>query len=176
MFTSEKAMATQTSTLAWKIPWMEEPGRLQSMGLQKTGHDWVTSLSRFTFLHWRRNWQCTPVSLGNPRNGGAWWVAIYGVAQSQTRLKRLSSTSCSCYLLFNDHRKKKKCLLRLLLLSGSVVSDSLWPHGLQHARLPCPSPSPRTCSNWCPLSRWCHPTISSSVTPVSSGLQSFVLR
>ena len=53
------------------------------------------------------------------------------------------------------------------------VSDSLQPHGLQHARLPCPSPSPRVCSNSCPLGQWCHPTISSSVTPVSSCPQSF---
>ena len=53
------------------------------------------------------------------------------------------------------------------------MSDSLWPHGLQHARLPCPSPSPGACSNSCPLNRWCHPTISSSVTPFSSCLQSF---
>ena len=50
---------------------------------------------------------------------------------------------------------------------------TLRPHGLQHARLPCPSPTPRTCSNSCPLSRWCHPTISSSVIPFSSCLQSF---
>ena len=57
--------------------------------------------------------------------------------------------------------------------SCSVVSDSLWPHGLQHARLPCPSPSPRTCTNSCPSSRWCHPTISSSVIPFSSCLQCF---
>ena len=57
--------------------------------------------------------------------------------------------------------------------SCSVVSDSLWPHGLQHARLPCPSPTPGACSNSCLLSRWCHPTISSSVIPVSSCLQSF---
>ena len=57
--------------------------------------------------------------------------------------------------------------------SHSVVSDSLWPHGLQHARLPCPSPTPWAYSNSCPLSRWCHPTISSSVVPFSSRLQSF---
>ena len=57
--------------------------------------------------------------------------------------------------------------------SGSVMSDSLRPHGLQHARLPCPSPAPRACSNSCPLSQWCHPTISSSVNPLSSCLQSF---
>ena len=57
--------------------------------------------------------------------------------------------------------------------SCSVVSDSLWPHGLQHVRLPCPSPTPRACSNSCPSSRWCHPTISSSIVPFSSCLQSF---
>ena len=55
----------------------------------------------------------------------------------------------------------------------SVVSNSLWPNGLQHTRLPYPSPTPETCSNSCLLSRWCHPTISSSVVPLSSCLQSF---
>ena len=58
-------------------------------------------------------------------------------------------------------------------LSRSVVSDSLWPHGLQYARLPCPSPTPRVYSNSCPLSRWCHPTTSSSAVPFSSCPQSF---
>ena len=69
---------------------------------------------------------------------------------------------------------------RLLLLtcsvsqfSRSVVSNSLQPHGLQHARLPCPSPTPRAYSNSCPSSQWCHPTISSSIVPFSSCLQSF---
>ena len=57
--------------------------------------------------------------------------------------------------------------------SLSVMSYSLWPHGLQHARLPCPSPTPGVYSNSCPLSLWCHPTISSSVVPFSSPLQSF---
>ena len=57
--------------------------------------------------------------------------------------------------------------------SCSVVSYSLRPHGLQHARLPCPSPTPRACSNSCPLSRWYHPTIPSCVVPFSSRLQSF---
>ena len=57
--------------------------------------------------------------------------------------------------------------------SCSIVSDSFWPHGLQHARPPCPSPTPRVYSNSCSLSRWCHPTISSSVVPFSSCLQSF---
>ena len=57
--------------------------------------------------------------------------------------------------------------------SRSVVSHSLQPHGVQHARLPCPSPTPRAYSNSCPLKRWCHPTISSSVIPFSSRVQSF---
>ena len=58
------------------------------------------------------------------------------------------------------------------LFSCSVMSDSLWPHGLQHARLPCPSPSPWVCSDSCLSSQWCHPTISSSVVPFSSCFQS----
>ena len=62
---------------------------------------------------------------------------------------------------------------QLLLFSHSVVSDPLWPHGLQHTRLPCPSPSLRVCSNSCPLSQFCHPIISSSVIPFSSCLLSF---
>ena len=80
-------------------------------------------------------------------------------------------------------------LLRLFVMSGcwnllnafslvqfscSVMSDSLQPHGLQHARLPCPSPTPGACSNSCPSSRWCHPTISSSGIPFSSRLRSFL--
>ena len=63
--------------------------------------------------------------------------------------------------------------LTLLLFSHSVVSNSFWPHELQHTRLSCPSPSPRACSNSCPLNWWCHWNISSSVIPFSSCLQSF---
>ena len=59
----EKAMAPHSSTLAWKIPWAEELGRLQSMRSLRVGHDWATSLSLFTFTHWRRKWQPTPVFL-----------------------------------------------------------------------------------------------------------------
>ena len=61
----------------------------------------------------------------------------------------------------------------LVQFRRSVMSNSSWPHGLQHARLPCPSPTPKAYSNSCPLSWWCHPTISSSVVPFSSCLQSF---
>ena len=65
----EKAMAPHSSTLAWKIPWMEEPGGLQSVGSLRVGHDSVTSLSLFTFLHWRRKWQPTPVFLPGESQG-----------------------------------------------------------------------------------------------------------
>ena len=64
-------------------------------------------------------------------------------------------------------------LISLVQFSHSVVSYSLWPHGLQHSRPPCSSLTPRVYSNSCPLSRWCHPTTSSSVVPFSSCLQSF---
>ena len=87
-------MAPHSSTLAWKIPRTEEPGRLQSMGSLAVGHDWVTSLSLFTFMHWRRKWQPTPVFLpGESQGREASWAAICGVTQSRTRLKWLSSSS-----------------------------------------------------------------------------------
>ena len=91
------ATAAHSSALAWNIPWAEEPGGLQSMGLHRVGHDRATSLSLFTFLHWRRKWQLTPVFLPGESQGwgGAWWAAVYGVAQSRTRLKQLSSSSSS---------------------------------------------------------------------------------
>ena len=60
---SQCLMAPHSSTLAWKIPWAEEPGRLQSMGSLRVRHDWVTSFSLFTFMHWRRKWHPTPVLL-----------------------------------------------------------------------------------------------------------------
>ena len=108
-------------------------------------------------IPWRSTWQYS--YLENPMNRGAWQVAVNGLKKSQTRLKRLAHTMYA--------------FPTLLLFSHSVVSHSLQPHGQQHARLPCPSPSPGVCSNLCPLSQWCHPTISSSVIPCSSCLRSF---
>ena len=90
----EKAMAPHSSTLAWKIPWMEESGWLQSMGLRRVRHDWAIS---FDF-----SLSCLGEGNGNPlqcsclenlRDGGAWWAAIHGVTQSRTWLKWLSSNS-----------------------------------------------------------------------------------
>ena len=107
-------MATHSSILAWRSPWREEPGRLQSTGLQRVGHDWATSLlSIDLFL---------------------------------LQILKISDWKAEGSVLF----------------SGSVLSDSLRPHQLQHTRPPCPSPTPGLYSNPCPLSRWCHPTLSSS--------------
>ena len=87
-------MVPHSSTLAWKIPWMEELGRLQSMGSRRVGHDWATSLSLFTSCIGEGNGnplQCS--CLENPRDREACWAAVYGVTQGQTGLKRLSSSS-----------------------------------------------------------------------------------
>ena len=93
-WTAEKAMATHSSTLGWKIPWTEEPGRLQSMGSLRVG---MTER-----LHFHFSLSCTgdgngnPLQcscLENPGDGGAWWAPIYGVTQSRTLLKWLSSSS-----------------------------------------------------------------------------------
>ena len=82
----EKAMATHSSTLAWKLPWMEEPGGLQSMGLLRVGHDWATSLSLFTFMHCRRKWQPTPVFW--PGESRGWGILVgcrlWGRTESDT--------------------------------------------------------------------------------------------
>ena len=87
----EKAMAPHSSTLAWKIPWTEEPGRLQSMGLLRVGslrvgHDWATSFSLFTFMHWRRKWQPTPVFLPGESQGRGSLVGcpLWGRTESDT--------------------------------------------------------------------------------------------
>ena len=89
-----KAMAPHSSTLAWKIPWMEEPGRLQSMGSLRVGT--TEQLHSHFSLSCIREGNGNPLQyscLENPRDGGAWWAAIYEVTQSQTLLKRLSSSS-----------------------------------------------------------------------------------
>ena len=95
-------MATHSSTLAWKIPWAEEPGRLQSWGHEESD---TTGRLHFHFsLSGTGEGNGSPLQcacLENPRDGGAWWAAVCGVAQSRTRPKRLSSSS-SVYLLIQN--------------------------------------------------------------------------
>ena len=139
-------MAPHSSTLAWKIAWTEEPGRLPSMGSRRVGHDWVTSLSLSCIGEGIGNpLQCS--CLENPRDGGAWWAAIYGVAQSRTWLKWLSSsntvfiswTVCVCrhtdvpvYVFLSETIwKSKKEILQLLavVVSGRHNNKALRKHG-----------------------------------------------
>ena len=103
------------------------------------------------------------LEVGGRAQTKCWWFACHYVLQKSF----LTRTQC------NQLGKCGSEEFSSVFFSCSVMSDSLRPHGLQHARLPCPSPTPRACSNSCPLSQWCHPTISPSVIPFSSCLQSF---
>ena len=105
--------------------------------------------------------------LDNSMDRGTWWVTVHGVAKSMTWLSTHTHTHTHKYHYNPIHNSK------WIQFSHSVVSDSLWPHGLQHARFPCPSPTSGAYSNSCPLTQWCHPTISFSVIPFSSCLWSF---
>ena len=111
-------MAPHSSTLAWKIPWTEEPGGLQSIALRGVGHDWATSLSLFTFLHWRRKWQPTPMFLPG-ESQGRWSLVgccLWGHAESDTT-ERLSSSSSSS-------RFNLSMLLLMMVLAISCLSQS----------------------------------------------------
>ena len=135
-----------SSILAWKVPCTEELGRLLSRGLQRIEYSWTV--------------MCYKLQNTN-----------YEVSDSTYEIKAL--TFAFKIGLAPHTEGYNSCSWFLVLFSHSVVSNSSWPHGLQHARLPCSSPSPGACSNSCHSSQWCHPTISSSVAPFSCCLQSF---
>ena len=99
----EKTMAPHSSTLAWKIPWMEEPGRLQSMGLLRVEHGWVTSLSLFTFMHWRRKWQPTPVFLPGESQGQGSLVGCCLWGRTALDMTEWLSSSSSILRIFLLH-------------------------------------------------------------------------
>ena len=142
----EKEMATHSSIIAWEIPWTEEPNGLQSLGSQRGRHNWMTVSLLFvnsTVYHLLLS---------------SWYTA--------NLLNSLTNSNSSAINHLGFLCLKSFCCC-------SVIPDSLWPCGLQHARPPCPQPSLRVCSNSCPLSWWCHPNISPSVVPFSSCLQSF---
>ena len=103
-------------------------------------------------------------------NSGQWSLHgwIWSGLQMRSYIKTTESFQHQSQMAFSDQYRR-----RSVQFSHSVMSNSLWSHGLQHARLPCPSPTPGAYSNSCALSWWCHPTILSSVVPFSSHLQSF---
>ena len=148
-------MATHSSVLAWRIPGTGEPDGLPSMGSHRVGHDWsdlaaaavvfVTLVFKGTFSGMCVTQSCLTLYDLMALPGSS----VHGILQA-----------------------------RILEWDGVVVQSHsrAWlfrPHGLQHTRLPCPSPSPRVYSNSCSLSQWCHPTISSSAITFSSCLLSF---
>ena len=113
----EKAMAPHSTTLAWKIPWVEEAGRLQSMGSQRVGHNWAISLSLFTFMHWRRKWQPTPVFLPGDSQGrrslvgcrlwgcrvGHDWSDLAAVAVISISVRQISRSPKKFYSIFLNY-------------------------------------------------------------------------
>ena len=136
-------MAPHSSTLAWKIPWMEEPGRLQSMGsLIQTRLSNFTST--FTFMHWRR--EPTPVFLPGESQGQG---SLVGVRHNI----KVCWPGLQSQLRQNWGRSHFVAHIRSDQISHSVVSNSLPPHESQHARPPCPSPTPGVHSNSCPSSQ-----------------------
>ena len=114
-------MAPHSSTLAWKIPWTEEPGRLQSWGREES--DTTEQLPFHFSLSCIGEGNGSPLQcscLENPRDGRAWWAAVYGVAQSRTRLKRLSSSSSSI-----DKRRYLRLALSSVLVVVGVLVESV---------------------------------------------------
>ena len=148
-------MASHSSTLAWKIPWVEEPGRLQSMGSLRVRHDWATSLSLSTFMHWRRKWQSTPLFLPGESQGRRSLVGCspWGCTESDTteatqqrgqRAWTFNHMDCHSHL-WRGHRQLDRdfgcfCFILWVLVSSSPkqilgissleggLGDSMWQY------------------------------------------------
>ena len=118
---TEKAMAPHSSTLAWKIPWTEEPGRLQFMGSLRVGHDWVTSLSLSTFMHWRRKWQPTPVFLPGKSQGRGSLVGCRLWGRTE-----LDTTEVTWWRRSPFHRSKKNTTTTTWKISLRLYFWKLW--------------------------------------------------
>ena len=143
----------------WKRPWCWERLKAGGEGDNRECDGWMVSPTQ-----WKWVWESS---------AGWWWTGKPGVLQS-VGWKGVRQAWATELNQLKESRRSHMLQLRLgissVQFSCSVISDFLQPHGLQHARLPCPSSTPRACANSCPLSQWCHPTISSSVVPFSSCL------
>ena len=110
-------MAPHSRTLAWKIPWMEEPGRLLSMGLLRVRHDWGTSLSLFTFMHGRRKWQPTPVFLPGESQGWGSLVGFHLWGCTESDISNLAAAAATA--------------------AANHETSGLWLRALRHIHCPC---------------------------------------
>ena len=119
-----------SSTGAWKLPWTEEPGRLQSMGSRRVRHDWATSLSLFTFMHWRRKWQPTPVFLPGESQGRGNLVGcrLWGCTESDTT----EATSQQQQYGNTDHSTPRQTLISPV--SGVKSTRGIWNSNWEYRR------------------------------------------
>ena len=117
-------MAPHSSTLAWKILWMEEPGRLQSMGSLRVRHDWVISLWLFTFMHWRRKWQPTPVFLPGESHGQRSLVGCH--LWGRTELDTTSSSSSKSFIISTSWERDPRLLKSCLVAAERSFKKKLW--------------------------------------------------
>ena len=166
---SEKEMATHSSILAWRIPGMVEPGGLPSMGSHRVGHDW----SDLAAAAIARTWANNLISGPQIKKHEQCPLVIFKIWVLTILLGHNKYFYKIKWNLFNLNRKYRGLAFLLSYFSSvqfsrSVVSDSLRPHESQHARPPCPSPTPGVHPDSHPSSQWCHPAISSSVVPFSS--------
>ena len=121
--TTELLIATHSSTLAWKIPWTEEPGGLQSMGSLRVGHDLATSFSLFTFMRWRRKWQPTPVFLPgeSQERGSLVGCHLWGRTESDTT----EATAAAAELL-NNNNKAHANTRKIDILDARIFFHKTW--------------------------------------------------
>ena len=186
-------MATHSSTLAWRIPTDRGTWWGTIHGVAKS-QIWLKRLSTYTWAKLNATWiahsyywQSYGMSLGRKlslklnvtAHHSVSWSCFSGFKSLIESIRGSQLGSCAHSITVpqtfikweNDYSSKEE--ISSVQFSRSVMSDSSWPHELQHARPPCPSPTPRVHPNPWPLSQWCHPTTSSSVIPFSSCPQSF---
>ena len=132
-------MAPYSSTLAWKIPWTEGPGWLQSIGSLGVGHDWATSLSLFTFLHWRRKWQPTPVFLPGESKGRGSLVGCHLWGRTASVMTEVTCSSSSSSSGISKHRKREKSCLNHFLDPHQHSSQYEWTNCLYHLSVLSPN-------------------------------------
>ena len=149
----EKAMEPHSSTLAWKIPWTEKPGRLQSMGSLRVGHDWATSLSLLTFMHWRRKWQPTPVflpwripgtaepgglpSMGSHRVGHNWSdLAAAAYINEEIGIPRPPKSFWVSFLNWFCYQQNQNSVMLRVKVNGDLMINGVLAHtALSHSKM-----------------------------------------